>query len=219
MTDEIVEKWLLDVLIGKYGDIVPGNIIFVIARRNELNPNDWNEFADITKKISLEPFTEVEADNYLTSQSIEDVDVRKDILQFSGRLPVLMSWLVESAKNKTINGNDFCEDSVETFLKWVDDSDKREIALACALPRFINQDIVNEFLDDKSRSLVSFNWLLTQPFVQKKGNYWSYHNVVREQMLRYVRTVQVNNGADIINCFRIIISNVRKALKLILMNF
>jgi tetratricopeptide (TPR) repeat protein len=184
-TDKIIEKWLLDVLHENYGNIVPYNVMFVIAGRNELSPNEWNEFADLTQKILLEPFTDDEAGEYLTSHQILDFEVREDILNLSGRLPVLMSWLVEAAKNKTVNSNDFCANAVERFLKWVDEPDKREIALVCALPRFINQDIVSVFLEDKTKAPVLFDWLLTQPFVQKKGKYWTYHTVVRNQLLRF----------------------------------
>ncbi len=133
----------------------------MIAGRDELNPNDWNEFSDLLQKIPLEPFTETEADQYLDLHQITDKNVRTDILHLSERLPVLMSWLVEAAKNKTIGETDFCEDAVERFLKWVDEPDKRNIALICALPRLINKDILNIFLNDKSKAVALFEWLLT----------------------------------------------------------
>jgi hypothetical protein len=73
---------------------------------------------------------------------------------------------------------------VDRFLKWVEDTSKRRVAVNAALPRRLNQDILavlvgEEQIDD------TFAWLKEMPFVEKRGDSWTYHDVVRAQMLRY----------------------------------
>ena len=186
-TDRILEKWLLEILDNTYGD-VPGNILLVIAGRDELNSNLWLPLVDFTQKIPLEPFSEIEANHYLFSHGIEDNAIKSDILSLSGRLPVLMAWLVSAASGSKENLSNISETAVERFLKWVNDDQKREMALIAALPRLIDQDILECFLSDKSQCKPLFEWLIKQPFVLRRGDHWAFHNVVRDQMLRYIRT-------------------------------
>ncbi len=186
-TDTVLETWLLDVLNDKYGDIPP-NILLIIAGRDPLSTNRWSAFTELTQPIALEPFTEYEADTYFNSHGIFDPAIKADISHLSGRLPVLMAWLTEAAKSGKGGVQDACETAVERFLKWVVDAHQRHIALAAALPRKLNQDIIECFLPDKAQCKAYFDWLCKQPFVLRRGDYWAYHNVVRDQMLRYVRT-------------------------------
>ena len=187
-TDSYLEMWLLDLFNEKYGNILPANILFVIAGRDELNANKWSAFSGLTHTISLEPFSEEDAFKFLNAHNIKDEVVQSDIIKLSGRLPVLMDWLAHAAVSGNKNMNDACDTAVERFLQWVTDDTQRSVALDAALPRKLNQDIIASFLTDSSKAKTLFDWLCKQPFVIKKGNYWTYHNVVREQMLRYVRT-------------------------------
>jgi tetratricopeptide (TPR) repeat protein len=186
-TDKVLETWLLDLLEGKYGDI-PSNILLIIAGRDPLSINRWSAFTDLTQTIPLEPFTEPETEAYFEAQGIEDKAIKADIIHLSGRLPVLMAWLTEAAKSSKGGVHDACETAVERFLKWVVEDNQRTVSLAAALPRKLNQDIIECFLTDKAQSKAYFDWLCKQPFVLRKGDYWAYHNVVRDQMMRYVRT-------------------------------
>ncbi|MEP7141230.1 MAG: tetratricopeptide repeat protein [Ferruginibacter sp.] len=186
-TAVILEDWLLEVLDNKYGDI-PANILFIIAGRNELNPNKWSALNDFTQYIPLEPFSEEEANHYLSIHGIINDNVKNDIRNLSGRLPVLMAWLVSTATDGKRNIQDSCETAVERFLKWVENDTHRNIALSGSLPRKLNKDIIECLIENKTDAGISFDWLCTQPFMQKSGTHWGYHNVVREQMLRYIRT-------------------------------
>ena len=186
-TDTILETWLLECLNGNHGDI-PANILLIIAGRDSLNPNLWSAFTDFTETIPLEPFSEVETEDFSHSHGITDTSTKADIVRLSNRLPVLMAWLATSAKENKGHIENACETAVERFLKWVVDEKQRGIALAAALPRKLNQDIIESFLPDKTQAEAYFKWLTDQPFVLRKDDAWAYHNVVREQMLRYERT-------------------------------
>ena len=187
-TDTFLETWLLDLLNEKYGDILPGNLLLVISGRDTLDPNRWSAHSDIIHIIPLEPFSLVEAQDFLTLHGISDDAVRSDILKLSGCLPVLLDWLTNAAKTTNSSIEDACETAVERFLHWVTDDSQRQIALDAALARKLNTDVLAAFLSDSTQAKPLFDWLCRQPFVLKRGNYWTYHGVVREQMLRYVRT-------------------------------
>ncbi|MDX2285475.1 MAG: tetratricopeptide repeat protein [Bacteroidia bacterium] len=184
--DAILETWLLEVLNGKHGEI-PGNILLIIAGREPLDANRWADFQSLTEKIPLEPFTADEAQDYLGAQGITDPGVQADIQAISGRLPVLMAFLASAARQGSLDSASASETAVERFLKWVSDPARREIALAAALPRRLNQDVLEVLLADQDQAGPCFEWLCAQPFVQRRGDHWAYHPVVRDQMLRYMR--------------------------------
>ncbi|MCB0840473.1 MAG: tetratricopeptide repeat protein, partial [Bacteroidetes bacterium] len=192
-TDSYMEQWLLDVLTGNHGDDIPENTLLVIAGREPLNPNRWSEFNSLIQQIPLEPFSQEECLQYLTANGINEEAVQKDIIQLSGRLPVLLAWLVETAKTNAHPLEDVSNTAVERFLKWVQDEDKKNIALSLALPRFFNLDTLTQLIDDPKKAAPLFDWILTQPFVKIHGNAWTYHQVVRDQMIKYLRNRSKEN--------------------------
>lgn len=77
-------------------------------------------------------------------------------------------------------------EAIQRFLSWVENSERRQVALDAALPRRLNRDVLAALVDEeKAQSL--FPWLKEMPFVEKRGSAWVYHDVVRSQMLRYKR--------------------------------
>jgi hypothetical protein len=65
-----------------------------------------------------------------------------------------------------------------TAVKWETDPVRREIAIAAALPRLLNQDVLPTITPaDKTSGL--FGWLRRLPFVSQRGQSWAYHDVVR----------------------------------------
>lgn len=192
-TDLYLDEWLRKLLEGQYGD-APENLLFVIAGREPLNPNAWSDYGDFIATIPLEAFSELEAKTYLERKGITDEAVMDSILGLSGRLPVLLATLAEAAKHATGDLTDPCATAVERFLKWIDDPVQRDLALHAALPRKLNQDIIQCLLPEGADAKALFQWLSTQPFVQKhQGGYWVYHSVVRELMLRYQFQLSQNN--------------------------
>src|SRR6185437_11475310 len=100
------------------------------------------------------------------------------------RLPLLVATLATGSPDNPNRIGDPSGTAVERFLKWEEDQSRRQTALDAALPHQLNQDVLAELVGDKeSESL--FNWLKQTPFVEKRAHSWTYHEVVRTQMLHY----------------------------------
>lgn len=181
-TGVFLDEWLRQVLDGDHGVLSP-NILLVIAGRQELNNNDWSNYEPLIAHLSLDPFTEDEAIDFLHRKGITQSDIIETILNLSGRLPVLLATL---AAGKPGDGEVLIDPSntaVERFLKWVDDPARRQLALDAAIPRYLNLDVIS-LLTEKENAADFFEWLKQMPFVKKQTNGWVYHEVVRTQMLR-----------------------------------
>jgi len=97
-TSIFLDEWLRSLLNGEYGDI-PDNLVLVISGRAEINPNDWAPFNDFKCRISLEPFTEEEARQFLHKKNIQNPEVVNTILKLSLRLPIMLAMLADEAPN------------------------------------------------------------------------------------------------------------------------
>ena len=184
-TGNFLDPWLRDLLEGRHGD-VPANILLVVAGRDELDRNQWAPYEGLLVRLPLEPFTEVEARDYLARKGITDERVVEVILSLSGRLPLLVATLAAESPDDPHKVGDPSGEAVERFLKWVEDPKRRHTALDAALPRFLNCDVLAVLVgNDEADAL--FAWLQGMPFVEKRGGSWAYHGVVRAQMLRYKR--------------------------------
>ena len=184
-TDVYVEEWLLDILEGKYGDI-PLNIFFLIAGRNQLNPNLWSGYEGLIAHFPLEKFSDRELQDYLARKGINDVQVREVIENLSGNLPLLVAMLAAGTPNSVEALGDPCDTAVERFLKWIEDPQKRKVALNAALLRHLNRDKLAVLVGEEQATSL-FAWLKQKPFVLKRTDGWAYHDVVRQQMLNYQR--------------------------------
>src|SRR5262249_22762406 len=80
--------------------------------------------------------------------------------------------------------------------------------------RKLNQDIIESIIDDKTKAGSSFSWLESQPFLLKKGDHWIYHNVVRDQMLRFVRTRSMKEWLQMHHLFISYYQNLQNSLQL-----
>ena len=112
-----------------------------------------------------------------------------EILECSGRLPVIMSWLAapEGGEPDTSLPT---RNIVERFLRWITEPDLRQVALLAAVPRIFNLDILTLLLDKQGLATnvqSAFDWLLTMPFVRQGADGWRYHDVVHDMMLQYQR--------------------------------
>jgi hypothetical protein len=184
-TSTFIDGWLRNILEGEYGP-APANILFIIAGQNELDRNNWAPYEGLIARFSLDVFEEKEALDYLTRKGIEDEKIVRVILDLSGRLPLLIATLAREIPKTTNQVTDPSETAVQRFLKWVEDSTKRNLALNAALPRKLNEDIISIIIDDgEPRDL--FSWLKSMPFVKANADGWAYHNTVRELMCRHKR--------------------------------
>src|ERR1039457_4912234 len=180
-----LDHWLHDLYAGRYGDL-PETLVTTISGQKPLNPNRWGEYLPVIADIPLEPFSEAEARQFLASKHITDEATIQVILTLSGRLPLWLATLADARPPDSTGIGDPTGSAVERFLKWEDDPERREAAIAAALPRTLNQDLLSVITPvEKTREL--FSWLRELPFMSPRGDCWAYHDVVRSSMLRLRR--------------------------------
>ncbi|MEO0770903.1 MAG: hypothetical protein AAFY72_16025, partial [Cyanobacteria bacterium J06649_4] len=181
-TINILEQWLLDILAERYEGLSL-NCIWVIAGRNQLNPNRWSVHPLV--QLPVEPFSVDEATWFLQQKGITNTEVIETILETSLRLPLLLAILAEGSPLSPSQVGEASSTIVERVLWWVDDPKKRQLAMDAALPQVLNRDIVGYLVDDTSKEDL-FTWLQTLSFVHERSDGWTYHDVVRPQILRYL---------------------------------
>jgi len=164
------------------------NIRLAIAGRDQPGVR-WDPLRSVTQTIRIDVFTEREAEAFLDDYAITDTNRRKEVLELSGRLPVLMSWLtaVEGSEAEISLPT---RDIVERFLRWVTEPALRQVALVAAIPRTLNADVLQLLLEQRGQAIdeqSAFDWLQTMPFVKQGSEGWYYHDVVRRMILHYQR--------------------------------
>jgi hypothetical protein len=179
-TEDFLDNWLREILEGRYGE-VPLNILVIIAGRQELDKNHWAPYEGLMIRFPLEPFTEEEAQQYLTRKGITNSRVIEVILRLSGRLPLLVATLAAESPNDPSQVGDPSGTAVERFLKWIDEPKRRQLALDAAIPRCLNRDVLAK-LRGETEADDLFNWLKEMPFIEKRTEGWAYHEVVKTQM-------------------------------------
>ncbi|MDZ8054124.1 MAG: hypothetical protein RMX68_019480 [Aulosira sp. ZfuVER01] len=187
-TGAFLDDWLRSLLDDRYGYLTP-NFLLVIAGRDPLSRNIWADMESCIARSELEPFTQDETRQYLTNRGITNEAVIQEIWRLSsGGLPLLIGMMAQATPNSINVVVDPCEEAVERFLKWESDGTKRQLALDAALPRMLNRDILALLVDESAVNDL-FEWLKERSFVVEHPEGWQYHNIVREQMLRYQRRI------------------------------
>ena len=189
-TAKFLDAWLRDVIDGKHG-LTPSNIVITIAGRHPLADNHWAAYDGLIARFPLEPFTEDEAKQFLHRKGITNPKVVEVILHLSGCLPLLVATLAIGSPDSPDQVGEPSDTAVERFLKWVEDPKQRQVALAAALPRRFNRDIIAELTTEDDADAL-FAWLKKMPFVKEQRDGWIYHQVVRALMLRYQRLTSPN---------------------------
>ncbi|GAB4193127.1 MAG: tetratricopeptide repeat protein [Roseiflexaceae bacterium] len=179
-TRSYLQDWLMN--IRSYKPSM--NIRVVIASRTPTGPK-WDHLINVTYNIPLDVFIEEEALKFLQSRGILEDARCTEIINLSGKLPILMSWLCSTDNNKfetSVPTNDI----VERFLKWVDKPSLRRMALISSIPLHFNQDMLRMLFENEDVNYKQgFDWLITMPFVKTHPLGWQYHPIVRKMMLRY----------------------------------
>ncbi|MFG2147857.1 tetratricopeptide repeat protein [Streptomyces sp. NPDC048696] len=190
-TGPFLDTWLRDLITTERYGALPAQVVVVLAGQRRLDPVCWADSADLVAELPLDLFTEAEARQLLATKGVLDEEVVRDVLRLSGRLPVLVSTLAENPGDARAPG----ATAVDRFLKWEADPVRRAAALACALPRRIDEDMFRAAVDeDVFRGAVEadaaglFGWLWSLPFVSDRGGRAQYHAVVRAAMLGVQRT-------------------------------
>jgi tetratricopeptide (TPR) repeat protein len=181
-TRDYFDGWLT-----KIRDYSPSlNIRLAIACRTEPG-HLWEKLGNAVSYIPLDVFSPEEAQRFLDLANINDPERREEILEFSGRLPILMSWLSSPNSNKPDPAFPSA-DIVDLFLRWVNETHRRIVALDAAIPHFFNLDVLMSLISDNATNIErDFDWLIKQPFINQRERGWQYHSVVRRIMARYQR--------------------------------
>jgi len=178
----VLDTWLRGLVVEETHGELPMNVVVVLAGQGELDA----EWAGSAVEMPLEVFTESEARRLLVGRGITDDRLVAEILHMSGCLPVLVDTLARSHPHSPDTVADLSDTAVERFLKWETDPGHQAAALACALPLNFNEDIYHAAVPRPVPG--GYRWLTALPFVTRVGDRRRYHDVVRAQMLRSLRT-------------------------------
>ncbi|HEX5734852.1 MAG TPA: hypothetical protein VF131_18620 [Blastocatellia bacterium] len=194
-TFQYLDGWLINLINGRYGS-VPAGILWVIAGRDELDKNRWSSTQDLIARVPLESFSEDEARLYLNRKDISDERVIEVILNLSDKLPILVAVLADESPDDPNRIGDPSGTAVDRFLKWVDEPERRQVALDAAIPRRLNRDILAVLVGEEHADKF-FTWLKDTPFVQRRTDGWFYHDVVRTQMVRHKHQESPQNWTEL----------------------
>lgn len=185
-TNAYLDKWLREILVGEQYGKPPDKLLLIIAGQQELNRTDWDVFRPEVIRQPLQPFTEQESRDFLKHKGITEASLVTEILELSHRLPLLLNTLAVQAPTSTTAVVDRAEDVVDRYLRWIEDPQKRKLVLDTALARSVNQDVIAT-LTTPDQADALFDWLVKQPFVNKKTKTWCYESLMREMMVRHKR--------------------------------
>ncbi|WP_190140734.1 tetratricopeptide repeat protein, partial [Streptomyces longispororuber] len=189
-TAPFLDGWLCALMTTERYGALPANVVVVTAGQLPFDTARWDGYLDFMADVPLAPFTDLEARGLLADKGVTAEPVVKEVLRLSGGLPVLVSTLAESRPTAPDGVGDPSATAVERFLKWEPDPVRRAVALACALPRGLDEDVFRAVVgaDAAERDVPGlFAWLRGLPFVGDRGDRLVYHDVVRAPMLRLQR--------------------------------
>ncbi|MES9509117.1 tetratricopeptide repeat protein [Streptomyces sp. NPDC000609] len=205
-TAPYLDGWLHELITRPHRAALPDNIVFTLAGQRRLDPTHWDGAENFVTDLPLRPFTDTEARGLLAAKGITDEPVVAEVLRLSGRLPVLVSTLAGARPTAPDEVDDPSATAVERFLKWERDPALRTAALACALPRRLDEDIAGAALGTGAApgpaahapdagvplgptadACDVYAWLCSLPFVTASPGRARYHEVVRAPMLRLRR--------------------------------
>lgn len=183
-TAPFLDAWLRDLTTtDRYGQ-APGNLVLTLAGRNRPDPVLWGDHPDLTARLALEPLTENETGRLLDARGIHDEDARRAVWEGSAGLPVLVTTLADHPGDTVLAG----ATAVDRFLGRDAPTEQREAALACALPRTLDEDVCAAATEEPGDPAALFATLTALPFVSGREGAPRYHDVVRAPMLHLRRT-------------------------------
>ena len=126
---------------GRYGDL-PETLITTISGQKPLDPNLWGDYLPVIADIPLEPFSDAEARQFLASKDITDEATIQVILTLSGRLPLWLATLAEARPAGQRGHRRPGRRCGRAVPQMGGRPGARRIAIAAALPRVLNQDVL-----------------------------------------------------------------------------
>lgn len=185
-TSAYLDLWLREILAGEAHGPPPGRLLLVIAGQQELSRTEWDVFHSGVVRQPLQPFSDREAREFLKRKGITEASLVTEILEQSGRLPLHLNTLAVQAPTSPTAVVDRADDMVDRYLRWIEDPQKRKLVLDAALARSINLDVI-AILTASEQADALFDWLVKQPFVNKKAKTWCYESLMQKLMVRYKR--------------------------------
>ncbi|WNZ10760.1 tetratricopeptide repeat protein [Streptomyces sp. 11x1] len=185
-TSPFLDAWLLDLVTTDRHGALPANVILTLAGQHGPDRARWGDYAGFVTELALRPFTESESRQLLAARQVVDENVVREVLRLSGGLPVLVSTLAQNPGGGPGTVDDPSATAVERFLKWERDPARRATALACALPRRLDEDLLGAVADGAETQEL-YEWLCGLPFVSERAGRAEFHGVVRTAMLRLQR--------------------------------
>ncbi|MFC8927619.1 AAA family ATPase [Streptomyces albidoflavus] len=183
-TAPFLDAWLRDLTTtDRYGQ-APGNLVLTLAGRNRPDRSLWGGQTDLVAHLPLEPLTENETGRLLDARGIHDEDARRAVWEGSAGLPVLVTTLADHPGDTVLAG----ATAVDRFLGRDAPPGQREAALACALPRTLDEDVCAAATEEPGDPAALFASLTALPFVSGPEGAPRYHDVVRAPMLHLRRT-------------------------------
>ncbi|MFE7675644.1 ATP-binding protein, partial [Streptomyces albidoflavus] len=184
-TAPFLDAWLRDLTTtDRYGQ-APGNLVLTLAGRNRPDPVLWGDHPDLAARLALEPLTENETGRLLDARGIHDEGARRAVWEGSAGLPVLVTTLADHPGDTVLAG----ATAVDRFLGRDAPPEQREAALACALPRTLDEDVcAAAATEEPGDPAALFATLTALPFVAGREGAPRYHDVVRAPMLHLRRT-------------------------------
>ncbi|MEV0009718.1 tetratricopeptide repeat protein [Streptomyces sp. NPDC047973] len=184
-TAPVLDTWLRDIVFGdEYGGL-PVNVQVVLSGQLRLDARIWGDHLGQITEVHLEVFSEEEARTLLAGHGVVEEAGVELVLRLSGRLPLLVDMLARSGARTGEGFEDPSETAVERFLKWEPLAERREAALACALPLQLDEDIYRAAAPEDA--VDGYPWLRGLAFVSTQAGRCRYHDVVRTAMLRLQR--------------------------------
>jgi tetratricopeptide (TPR) repeat protein len=190
-TASLLDDWLLDLLKGRYGAL-PADLVITISGQKPLDPNKWAPFLDVISDIPLAAFSDMEVRQLLFNKGVTNGDVVDVIQALSGGLPLLVAMLAENRPEDPAYVGDPTGNAVERFLRWEGDPRRRALALAAALPRRLDKDVLSVIISSSDPSSrreddAAFEWLRKLAFITDNAGRCTYHGIVRGSMIRVLR--------------------------------
>lgn len=178
-TTKFLENWLINSFVPTILDY--DNTYLIISGRESCN-DYWSLFKPITYVKKLEVFTKTEINEYITVSKYK-AEINADYLfDKSKGLPLLLQWLPDQSEE------DFDISLIkDRFLNIIDDQNLKEIIYICAIPRHFNIEILKRIIPEKSITNINnfFDELIKLPGVYKKNQFWEFHEIIRESIIKF----------------------------------
>lgn len=181
-----LDGWIRDHLVKR----LPAFFRVVIAGRNPFE-QPWHDQKRAFKSIHLLAFDEEDTKSFLTSHSIDQVELISEIFDLTKGHPLFLSLAALAVREDPLlaSGHGKVSDDkylvigsiVRSFLKGIKDDRLREGIEICAVVRFFTEDTMSYFHDAASPSDL-YMQIREYPFVKKQGYGFALHDAVWEYL-------------------------------------